>query len=425
MALNRVWIPSPNYSSRGSAVRLIVLHTAEGATTYQSLGSFFSSKSSGVSSQTGIDDTPNTVGEYVRRSDKPWTQGNANPYSVSTELCAFAKWTPDEWAKHPMMLANCAAWIAEEAAAFGIPIRKLTAAQAQGGQAGVCQHVDLGSAGGGHWDCGPNFPIDQVISMALGGTASVPQPPPSTPPGLNAAMCGIASRDSGYWLCAADGGVFCFGSAPFYGSAGGTKLNARVVGMAATHSQRGYWLVAADGGVFCFGDAPMFGSTGSLKLNAPMVGMARTKSGNGYWLVAADGGVFCFGDAQMFGSMGGKQLNAPVIGIAAVDDGYVLAAKDGGVFSFNCGFFGSAADAKPGNIVGVTGQAGGYSLVGSDGGVFCFGSAGFSGSMGGKQLNWPMVGMALTSKADGYWLAAADGGVFTFGAAKFWGAVSS
>ena len=54
------------------------------------------------------------------------------------------------------MLANCAAWIAEECAAFGIPVRKLSAAQAQGGQAGVCGHVDLGAAGGGHWDPGPS-----------------------------------------------------------------------------------------------------------------------------------------------------------------------------------------------------------------------------------------------------------------------------
>lgn len=178
MALNRVWIPSPNFSSRGGTkVRLIVLHTAEGATTYQSLGSFFANPSSGVSSQTGIDDTPNTVGEYVKRENKPWTQGNANPYSVSTELCAFAKWDPAEWQRHPTMLANTAAWIAEEAAAFGIPIVRLNAQQAQGGGTGVCQHVDLGAAGGGHWDCGPSFPMDQVIAMAKGQAPPIPVDP--------------------------------------------------------------------------------------------------------------------------------------------------------------------------------------------------------------------------------------------------------
>jgi putative peptidoglycan binding protein len=185
MTLARVSIPSPNYSSRGGAtVRLIVLHTAEGSRTIESLGNFFASSSSGVSSHAGADDKPNTIGEYVARSNKAWTQANANPVAVSLELCAFAAWTPAEWNAHPNMLANCAAWIAEEAAAFGIPLVKLTPQQAQSNGRGVCQHVDLGSWGGGHTDCGPNFPMDSVISMAGGSkpAPSPPSPPSSVPP---------------------------------------------------------------------------------------------------------------------------------------------------------------------------------------------------------------------------------------------------
>ena len=179
MALKRVAIPSPNYSSRGGAtVTTIVLHTAEGATTYQSLGSFFQNPASGVSSHVGIDDTPNTVGEYVPRSGNAWTAAGANQWSVQAELCAFASWTPDVWAAHPEMLANTAAWIAEEAAAFGIPLTLLSPDQAQNRNIpGVCQHVDLGSMGGGHWDCGPNFPISQVMAMAAGGSSGEPLPP--------------------------------------------------------------------------------------------------------------------------------------------------------------------------------------------------------------------------------------------------------
>ena len=187
MALRRVSIPSPNYSSRGgSSVRLIVIHTAEGAKTYQSLGNYFASSSSGVSSHTGIDDTPNECGEYVRADYKAWTASNANPVAIQTELCAFANWSTDEWHRHPNMLLNCATWIAEEAARFGIPIVALNASQAQGGGRGVCQHADLGSWGGGHWDCGSGFPMNEVIGMAGGtpGTPAAPQPPgPSTAPG--------------------------------------------------------------------------------------------------------------------------------------------------------------------------------------------------------------------------------------------------
>jgi N-acetylmuramoyl-L-alanine amidase-like protein len=174
--LKRVWIPSPNYSSRGgSSVRLIVLHTAEGARTIESLGSYFQGNV-GASSHTGADDKAGTVGEYVRRDNKAWTQANANPYSVAIELCGFAAWSTGEWNQHPNMLANCAAWIAEEAAHYGIPIKRLSASEAQGGGRGVCQHVDLGAAGGGHWDCGSGFPMDAVLDMARGGSGPVPTP---------------------------------------------------------------------------------------------------------------------------------------------------------------------------------------------------------------------------------------------------------
>ena len=81
--------------------------------------------------------------------------------------------------------------------------------------------------------------------------------------------------------------------------------------MAATPDGNGYWLVAADGGVFSFGAAGFHGSTGDLHLNQPIVGMAATPDGKGYWLVAADGGVFSFGDAGFHGSTGDLHLNSP------------------------------------------------------------------------------------------------------------------
>jgi hypothetical protein len=168
-ALVRKSIPSPNYSVRmGASVRLIVLHTAEGATTYQSLGAFFAKPSTNASSHVGIDDTDGVIGQYVRRTFKAWTAVNANPVAVQAELCAFAAWTAADWRRHPNMLRNCARWIAEEADAFDIPIVRLTPQQAQTGGRGVCQHSDLGAWGGGHWDCGGGFPIDDVLEMARG-----------------------------------------------------------------------------------------------------------------------------------------------------------------------------------------------------------------------------------------------------------------
>jgi hypothetical protein len=225
---------------------LVVLHTAEGARTYRELGNFFASSSSGVSSHVGIDDTPGEVGEYVRPDMKAWTQANANPYSVAAELCAFASWSTSEWYRHGAMLENTAAWVAEECARFGIPVRSLSASQAQGGQAGVCQHNDLGADGGSHWDCGPGFPIDDVMEMAAGGSPNVgPESEDDDD------MIATTESGQGYWTATRDGAVNAFGDALYKGNAMG-HVTGKIVGIDG-HENDGYVLLASDGGVFAFG----------------------------------------------------------------------------------------------------------------------------------------------------------------------------
>ena len=88
------------------------------------------------------------------------------------------------------------------------------------------------------------------------------------------------------------------------------------MGIAATPSGRGYWLFAADGGVFTYGDAPFEGSVGGATLRAPIVGGASTESGHGYDLYATDGGVFNFGDAEFCGSTGRRRLNSPIVAMS-------------------------------------------------------------------------------------------------------------
>jgi hypothetical protein len=132
--------------------------------------------------------------------------------------------------------------------------------------------------------------------------------------------------------------------------ASGAKPPAKQTGGAMdivrTPSGHGYYIVSADGGVFCYGDAKFFGSMGGQKLNAPVVDMAVHPKNSGYILASADGGVFCFGNVQFKGSMGGKKLNAPIVGceIDAEGDGYWLLGQDGGVFTFGkTDFYGSAS----------------------------------------------------------------------------------
>jgi hypothetical protein len=152
---------------------------------------------------------------------------------------------------------------------------------------------------------------------------------------LNAPIVGIASTpdDLGYWLVAADGGVFAFGDAKFYGSMGSIRLNQPIVGMAADDVTGGYWLVAADGGVFSF-NAPFYGSTGNIKLNKPIVGMEAAPNGTGYRFVASDGGVFSF-KLPFEGSLGATAVSSPVVGMAAYGaDGYWLVEHNNTVQPF-------------------------------------------------------------------------------------------
>jgi N-acetylmuramoyl-L-alanine amidase len=232
VSLAREWIGSPNYSSRGgSAVRLVVIHTAEGARTYRELGNYFANPASGVSSHTGIDDTAGTIGEYVAPGSKAWTQGNANPVAVAAELCAFAEWSRAEWDRHPAMLLNTAEWIAEECARFSIPIRRLTAAEAQGNGRGVCGHVDLGSWGGGHWDPGPGMPLDDVIARAATGAPATPAVEESE----ENMVLGDA-KSGGMWVAYPDGAVHGMDGAPYLGGTNNATSGAaghRCVGIAA------------------------------------------------------------------------------------------------------------------------------------------------------------------------------------------------
>jgi CSLREA domain-containing protein len=264
---------------------------------------------------------------------------------------------------------------------------------------------------------GPNCPpLDQrgVSRPASGCTSGAVQ---------------VSEGTQGYWLVASDGGIFNFGKAGFFGSAGAIHLAKPIVGMASTPDGKGYWLVASDGGIFTYGDAGFFGSMGATHLNSPIVGMAATPDGGGYWLVASDGGIFAFGDAKFEGSMATITLNKPIVAMAATPTGlgYWLVASDGGIFSFGDAAFHGSTGAihlnKP--IVGMapTPDGLGYWLVATDGGVFSFGDALFHGSTGAITLNKPVVGMASSPDGGGYWLGASDGGVFAFPDAPFLGSM--
>jgi hypothetical protein len=213
----------------------------------------------------------------------------------------------------------------------------------------------------------------------------------------------------GYWLLGADGGVFSFGDAQFYGSlpqigyapAGSGRpheLNAPLVGISSTLDGKGYWLVASDGGVFTFGDAQFHGSTGAIHLNKPIVAMAVTPDGKGYWLVASDGGVFAFGDARYVGSPSSGPTPEAVVGLAPTFNGggYWIATAAGRVYSYGDANPVSGDSSVTAPVVSIVGTAdgNGYWMATSRGGIYAYGDAMYAGSTSGMTLVRPIVGMS-------------------------------
>jgi Glycosyl hydrolases family 43 len=282
----------------------------------------------------------------------------------------------------------------------------------------------------GYLGCGirPMYLADLTFSGGTSGTPSLSPAVPTASPAVGAS-CGPPPPPPGYWQVGADGGVFTFGSAGFYGSTGSMHLNKPVVGMAATPDGKGYWLVASDGGVFAFGDAGFYGSTGGIVLNKPVVGMLSTLTGRGYWLIASDGGVFAFGDARFYGSAGGENLPYPVTAaaLAFLGGGYSLVDANGQVYTYGDARYEGGPSFAPGGYVitgmGTTHDFQGYWLASANGNVADFGDATDYGDVYGTALNGSIVGMSVTRDSAGYWLQGSDGGIFAFGDAPYLGSM--
>ena len=111
-------------------------------------------------------------------------------------------------------------------------------------------------------------------------------------------------------------------------------------------------------------------------------------------------------------------------------EGYWSVASDGGVFNYgpSAASFGSmGGKSLNAPMVGMaeTPGGGGYWEVAADGGIFTFGNAAFEGSAGAMRLHAAVVGMAATPDGGGYWLVASDGGIFNYGDAGFYGSANS
>lgn len=109
----------------------------------------------------------------------PWAAGTlANARGL--HLCALG-WSAqprDEWLEYTAQLNGIARILAHNSVVYGIPLRRVNAAQIKAGERGICGHGDVAAAWRetDHTDPGANFPYDDVIARAvaiINGTGDV------------------------------------------------------------------------------------------------------------------------------------------------------------------------------------------------------------------------------------------------------------
>jgi hypothetical protein len=125
---------------------------------------------------------------------------------------------------------------------------------------------------------------------------------------------------------------------------------------------------------------------------------------------------------------GATVLGNPLHHVTSTEEQAVGAPANGGAAFGDASDYGSMrgkALSQP--VVGMapTRSGNGYWLVARDGGIFSFGDAKFFGSTGNIRLNQPIVGMTASGGGAGYWFVAADGGIFSYGDAKFFGSTGA
>jgi hypothetical protein len=169
--------PVRNFSSRGGArVSMIVVHyTVSAPGTLDVIQNLFNTSSFAASSHIGLEFNGRCE-QWVRYSDKAWTEGAFNPVGVSVEIIARGTESKEFWLAQPIIKNGLlASWIVDRLRQFGLP-PKLVDPVGCTATAGWTDHNFL-ECGNTHTDVQPNFPYrkvqEQVVALFNAGQTRV------------------------------------------------------------------------------------------------------------------------------------------------------------------------------------------------------------------------------------------------------------
>jgi len=144
---------SPNQSSRrGVTPSIIVLHATEGG--FDGAVSWLCNPQAQASAHLVISKA-GRIARLVPDAAKAWHVASFNSQALGIEQEGFTAQTA--WPE--AQLQAVASWVAYWARTYNIPLTHSTTH-------GVCRHMDLGQAGGGHGDPGDNYPFEHVLELA-------------------------------------------------------------------------------------------------------------------------------------------------------------------------------------------------------------------------------------------------------------------
>ena len=162
----------------GRTVRLIVIHDMEYPerdTAAEDIARYFAKprdkqgRPVKASAHVCIDN--NSVVQCVRDRDIAYAAPGCNADGIQLELAGYAAQTAGQWDDvYSRDLLNMAAHVtAQYAVKFNIPVRHLTNAELQRGDAGIIGHYQASQVykKSTHRDPGPNFPWDRFIAQTL------------------------------------------------------------------------------------------------------------------------------------------------------------------------------------------------------------------------------------------------------------------
>lgn len=230
----------------------------------------------------------------------------------------------------------------------------------------------------------------------------------------------------GYWIVNEQAGVTPIGTANLLVASGDRATRAIAIG--ARHNGSGYYLLAADGTVYAYGTATLAGNGLPERRDAVSIAVkpdTADSPGLGYWILYKNGEVSSH-NAPFHGQIErGTALEAVSIVATPTGDGYWILASNGRVHNY-----GEARrledrrdDGKIAVSMAATTDGLGYWILTSNGAVRHFGTAAHLGD----GVSDGATARAIAAKPDGtgYWILSTDGNIHAYGGAHFVGRATS